>query len=56
MHSSVHSASVHTGLVQITIFHSGQLSNVKFLSLGFIQSRTTQFLQQAAGFSIKVLK
>ena len=47
MHSSVHSASSHTGLVQITIFRSGQLSDVKF-----IQSRTTQFLRPAPGFSI----
>ena len=56
MHSSVHSASSHTGLVQVTIFRSGQLSDVKFRSLGFIQSQTTQFLRPAPGFSIKVLK
>ena len=35
---------------------SGQLSDVKFRSLGFIQSRMTQFLRPAPGFSIKVLK
>ena len=56
MHSFVHSASSHTGLVQITIFRSGQLSDVKFRSLGFTQSWTTQILEQAPGFSIKVLK
>ena len=55
MHSFVHSASSPTGLVDITIFRSGQLSDVKFRSLGFIQSWTTQILQQAPGFSIKVL-
>ena len=55
MHSSVHSASSHTGSVQITISFWG-LSGCKFRSLGFIQSRTTKFLRLAPGFSIKVLK
>ena len=56
MHSFVHSVSSHTGLVQLNIFRSGKLSDVKFRSLGFNQSQTTQILQQAPGLSIKVIK
>ena len=57
MHSSVHTyiASSHTCSVQITFSFWGCL-DVKFWSLGFIQSRTARCLRPAPGFSIKVIK
>ena len=45
MHSSVHSASSHTGFLQITNVRSGQLSDVKFRSF-----------RPAPGVSIKVIR
>ena len=55
MHSSVHSASSHTGSVQITnslwgLFGYG-ISEFRFHPIA-----TTRFLRPAPGLSIKVLK
>ena len=47
MHSSVHSASSHTGSVQITI---NLVLDVKFQSLGFIQSQTYQISSTGSWF------